>query len=214
MKTKDAIKYLTDMAGEGSWLSKHCGDAVREVLGRLHAVEIEAAHVPDLRDEITQLKTALTIKNGTIEQLKARIVDLEECLHAISMAMQEPDRHDEEIAEWVINTLCLEKPHTPIIDQLKARMAELEAKAVPEGHALVPVEPTLEMIAELAFNGEVELARGHADICEDVAHDYRAALAVAPKPTKTYCGACSSGCDSCRVVAESPPIGDEEGGES
>ena len=77
MKTKDAIKYLTDMVGEGSWLSKHCGDAVREVLGRLRAVEIEAAHASELRDEIAQLQTALTIKNGVIEQLKARVAELE-----------------------------------------------------------------------------------------------------------------------------------------
>ena len=30
-----------------------------------------------LRDEITQLQTALTIKNGVIEQLKARVAELE-----------------------------------------------------------------------------------------------------------------------------------------
>ena len=50
-----------------------------EVSSREHREELadKDARIAELRDEITQLQTALTIKNGTIEQLKARVAELE-----------------------------------------------------------------------------------------------------------------------------------------
>lgn len=49
-----------------------------------------------------------------------------------------------------------------------------------EGWKLVPVEPTLEMVAAMAFNGDVDVALGHATICQGVEHAYAAMLAAAP----------------------------------
>ena len=51
---------------------------------------------------------------------------------------------------------------------------------VPDGWALVPVEPTLEMVAALGFNGDIELAIGHGAIGEEVIEQYSAMLAAAP----------------------------------
>lgn len=44
----------------------------------------------------------------------------------------------------------------------------------------VPVNPTIEMIAALGFNGDVALAVGHANACEELTTQYRAMLACAP----------------------------------
>lgn len=44
----------------------------------------------------------------------------------------------------------------------------------------VPVNPTIEMIAALGFNGDVVLAVGHASACEELTAQYRAMLACAP----------------------------------
>jgi hypothetical protein len=55
-----------------------------------------------------------------------------------------------------------------------------QSAGVPEGWRLVPVDPTPEMIAALGFNGDVDLAIGHAAISMDVANLYRAAIAAAP----------------------------------
>lgn len=46
---------------------------------------------------------------------------------------------------------------------------------------LVPVEPTLEMIAALGFAGDIDLVVGHAAISESIAETYKQALLVAPK---------------------------------
>ncbi|QDP55727.1 MAG: hypothetical protein Tp138OMZ00d2C19078241_59 [Prokaryotic dsDNA virus sp.] len=51
--------------------------------------------------------------------------------------------------------------------------------AIPEGHVVVPVEPTLPMLAELGFNGDVELAIGHANICDELRENYKAMLKAA-----------------------------------
>lgn len=47
-------------------------------------------------------------------------------------------------------------------------------------YKLVPVGPTIEMLAELGFNGDYELAVGHADICADLEDRYRAMIGAAP----------------------------------
>lgn len=47
---------------------------------------------------------------------------------------------------------------------------------------LVPVEPTVEIIAALGFSGDVDLAIGHGAISEEIAKNYAAALAAAPQP--------------------------------
>ncbi|MDH1234442.1 hypothetical protein [Stutzerimonas stutzeri] len=48
-----------------------------------------------------------------------------------------------------------------------------------EGKALVPVEPTIEMIAALGFGGDVALAIGHAAISAEVEQTYKAMLNAA-----------------------------------
>ncbi len=58
----------------------------------------------------------------------------------------------------------------------------LLSRAIPEGHVVVPKEPTIEMIAALGFGGDVAMAIGHAAISETIANNYRAALSAAPAP--------------------------------
>lgn len=50
---------------------------------------------------------------------------------------------------------------------------------VPEGYCLVPVEPTIEMIAALGWGGDDVLAIGHASISEDIAKCYAEMLDAA-----------------------------------
>lgn len=47
-------------------------------------------------------------------------------------------------------------------------------------YKVVPVEPSIEMTAALAFNGDVDLAIGHAAICKEVEESYRAMLDASP----------------------------------
>lgn len=56
----------------------------------------------------------------------------------------------------------------------------LLSRAIPEGHVVVPKEPTIEMIAALGFRGDTTLAIGHSAICEEITEDYRAMIAAAP----------------------------------
>ena len=58
----------------------------------------------------------------------------------------------------------------------------LLSRAIPEGHVVVPKEPTIEMIAALGFMGDVAMAIGHAAISETIANNYRSALLAAPAP--------------------------------
>jgi len=51
-------------------------------------------------------------------------------------------------------------------------------RAEREGKVLVPVEPTIEMIAALGFDGDVALAIGHAAISAEVEQTYRAMLSA------------------------------------
>lgn len=51
---------------------------------------------------------------------------------------------------------------------------------VPEGYCLVPLEPTIEMIAALGWGGDEVLAVGHGAISGGIADDYRAMLEAAP----------------------------------
>lgn len=46
---------------------------------------------------------------------------------------------------------------------------------------VVPTEPTLEMIAALGFDGDINLAIGHAAISVSIAEAYKQALLIAPK---------------------------------
>jgi hypothetical protein len=73
-------------------------------------------------------------------------------------------------------------------DQALDRVAERldgythpKSAAVPEGYVLVPVEPTIEMIAAIGWNGDVDMAIGHAKISEEVAHAYKAMLTASGK---------------------------------
>ena len=59
--------------------------------------------------------------------------------------------------------------------------AEQEPVSAPQGWMLVPVKPTVQMLAELGFNGDYELAVCHAATCADLDARYRAMLAAAPE---------------------------------
>jgi hypothetical protein len=68
-------------------------------------------------------------------------------------------------------------------ETLYAALAEIErlkACAVPDGFVLVPVTPTIEMIAAIGFGGDVDIAVGHAAVCADVERTYKAMLASRP----------------------------------
>lgn len=57
---------------------------------------------------------------------------------------------------------------------------QASGQQVPDGYKLVPIEPTLEMIAAFAFKGDVEFAIGHAAIFQEACEDYAEMLAAAP----------------------------------
>lgn len=56
---------------------------------------------------------------------------------------------------------------------LMEKIARLERKIVPDGYQPVPIEPTMEMIAALGFNGDVDLAIGHALISKELSDTYK-----------------------------------------
>lgn len=58
----------------------------------------------------------------------------------------------------------------------------VRAMVVPEGWRLVPAEPTIEMIAAIGFDGDAELAIGHAAISAQCVETYHAMLAASPAP--------------------------------
>jgi len=54
---------------------------------------------------------------------------------------------------------------------------------VPAGYRLVPETPTFEMLVELGFGGDLELAAGHAAITDELVTAYRKMLDLAPMPS-------------------------------
>lgn len=52
-----------------------------------------------------------------------------------------------------------------------------------EGYALVPDEPTMQIIANIGFNGDVELAQGHADISAEIGQEYINIIKAAKEPS-------------------------------
>jgi len=69
------------------------------------------------------------------------------------------------------------------ITALRKALAEQPAP-VQQGWKLVPVEPTMEMIAALGFDGAVDMAIGHAAISKGIEDAYTVMLAVAPQPAQ------------------------------
>ena len=64
-------------------------------------------------------------------------------------------------------------------EKVRALKQAPPAAAVPEGYALVPVEPTPEMIAAGWFGGEMHVALGHANAYRECEGDYARLLAAA-----------------------------------
>lgn len=83
-------------------------------------------------------------------------------------------------------TWCQDNINDYDVEYIRADLAA-QPVAVPEGWKLVPVEPTLEMIAALGWYGDEILAMGHALISSEVAISYKAMLASAPKPEQQVC---------------------------
>ena len=54
----------------------------------------------------------------------------------------------------------------------------------PEKWKLVPVEPTLDMLAALGFGGDKDVLIGHANVYQEMIDSYSAMLAAAPEATK------------------------------
>lgn len=59
-------------------------------------------------------------------------------------------------------------------------IAQVEALTVPQGWKLVPIKPTIKMIAALGYAGDEVLAVGHGLISKGIADDYAAMLDAAP----------------------------------
>lgn len=57
-----------------------------------------------------------------------------------------------------------------------------QSAGVPTGYALVPIEPTVEMIAALGFAGDADIAIGHARAFKETVDAYASMLAAAPAP--------------------------------
>jgi len=66
------------------------------------------------------------------------------------------------------------------MDPRSAHVEQQLRSTSPADWQTVPVNPTIEMIAALGFNGDVPLAVGHASACEELTAQYRAMLACAP----------------------------------
>jgi hypothetical protein len=66
------------------------------------------------------------------------------------------------------------------MDPRSAHVEQQLRSTSPADWQSVPVNPTIEMIAALGFNGDVPLAVGHASACEELTAQYRAMLACAP----------------------------------
>lgn len=47
---------------------------------------------------------------------------------------------------------------------------------------LVPVEPSIEMIAAIGFGGNVDIAIGHGSICQGVVDNYKSAIEISAVP--------------------------------
>lgn len=60
-----------------------------------------------------------------------------------------------------------------------------QAVAVPDGWKLVPIDPNIKMIAALGWEGDEDMAIGHALISEGFIKDYHAMLAAAPLPPQS-----------------------------
>ena len=96
---------------------------------------------------------------------------------------------DRELLEAIEMTWRVPHPESAPFNEKGERMIEeglsqvrslLADQAGPDGFVLVPVTPTIEMIAALGFGGDVALAVGHAAISEDVEQTYKAMLATRP----------------------------------
>jgi len=53
--------------------------------------------------------------------------------------------------------------------------------AIPSGYVLVPIEPTLEMLAAIGWGGEVDLMIGHSTAFVETQANYAAMIAARPQ---------------------------------
>lgn len=153
----------------------------------------EAGVIPELRallSEQPQAKPACT----TCEDAGTFPFDspCPDCRPQPSAAQDAPDEMFEEGQWWLLeldsavgNGTPEQKRAMAVVHNLLSHWQRAQSSPQPtaqvlEGWQLVPADPTPEMIAALGFNGDVDLAIGHAAISMDVANLYRAALSAAP----------------------------------
>ena len=89
------------------------------------------------------------------------------------------DRDDLSPAQWLQHLQEELLDAAQYVEALKRQAAP--PAAVPDGYALVPVEPTPEMIAAGWFGGEMHVALGHANAYRECEGDYARLLAAANK---------------------------------
>lgn len=70
----------------------------------------------------------------------------------------------------------------PLVRLSDALAAIAAASAVQPGYAIVPIEPTREMIAALFWEGDLGMMIGHYEIAQEGYADYANMLAAAPQP--------------------------------
>lgn len=95
-----------------------------------------------------------------------------------------PEQHAKAIEDAAMLFATINRQRIPKLSEIEALRSAIRAGvgAAPEGWQLIPVEPTIAMVAALAWDGDEGLAIGHASISCGVEPAYRAMLAAAPKP--------------------------------
>lgn len=95
-----------------------------------------------------------------------------------SIVVQKPGRGGY-VASMDTDNIASSILHALASDMLAESLNPCRAQAVADGYVLVPVEPTIEMIAALGFDGDADLAIGHAAISAQCVETYRKLLAAA-----------------------------------
>lgn len=83
--------------------------------------------------------------------------------------------YDENVALWELADRARE-----MLAAAKAGAPATAAGSVPDGWAVVPVNPTWEMIVALGWGGDEDMAIGHAHITQQMQHNYAAMLRAVP----------------------------------
>ena len=94
------------------------------------------------------------------------------------------DKNTVTYQQWYQWENCTEQDHSDVNSLIDAGYHYETRKlyAIPEGYALLPIEPSMQLIADLGFNGDIDLAMGHADISAEIGGEYKRIMLKAANP--------------------------------